>query len=121
MALHWDFRYKAGTVTQVQNGHEFTANFYEGNSLMIVLYEYEKDGENLYDLLWFFMDEAHAKNCLGLSKGHDNMFDADAITNLTIYRDHCRQWLTLVKLFTKAFPHIAIDIRDTAPGEEGVQ
>lgn len=115
MALRWDFKCKAGTVTQVGNGHESTVSFYEGNSLMIVLHEYEKGGQNYYDLLWFFLDEAHAKNCLGLSKGHYNMFGEYGITRLTIYRDHCRQWLTLVKLFTKAFPHIAIDIRETAP------
>ncbi len=118
MALHWDFKCKAGTVTQVQDGREFTHNFYQGNALMIVTHEYEKDGEQWYDMMWFFVGEDHAKNCLGLSKGYDNMFGPDGITRLTIYRDHCSEWLRIVKLFTKAFPHIAIDLRDTAPDKE---
>lgn len=115
MALRWDFKEKAGTVTEIQLGKEFTHNFYEGNALMIALYEYtEDDGTKMYDLMWFFCDEAHAKNCLGLKKNaqgeQSNMFGEDGITHLTIYREHCRQWQTIVNLFTKAFPHITIEL-----------
>ena len=115
MALQWDFKRKSGTVTEKRGEREVTFNFYEGNALMIVPYEYEKDGEGYYDMQWFFIGEDHAKNCLGLSKGHDNMFGADGITRLTIYREHCRQWKKLVDLFTRAFPNIAIEMRNTEP------
>ena len=112
MALRWDFNQKAGTVTEIRGQHEVTFNFYEGNALMIVLHEYEEDGEGYYDLQWFFCDEEHAKNCLGLVKGKDNMFGEGNINRLTIYRDNCRQWKKLIDLFTKAFPKIKIELLD---------
>lgn len=113
MALQWDFKQKSGTVTEIRDSKEVTFNFYEGNALMIVLNEYERDGKEYYDLQWFFIGEDHARNCLGLSKGHDNMFGEDSIARLTIYREHCRQWKKLIDLFTRAFPNIAIEIRNT--------
>ena len=118
MALQWSVKEKAGTVTENREGSEITLPFYEGNALMIVTHEYEKDGQQLYDMQWFFMDEYHAKNCLGLAKGHDNMFGAGGIVSLTIYREHCRQWQKLVTLFTKAFPKIAVDILESEPKSE---
>ncbi len=118
MALNWSFKEKSGTVTEIRGGEEVTFNFYEGNALMIVLHEYEKDGEGYYDLQWFFIGEDHAKNCLGLSKGHDNMFGQDGISRLTIYREHCRQWKKLIDLFTRAFPKIAIELIDAEPTAE---
>lgn len=112
MALNWDFKRKAGTVTQNIGKEDITLNWYEGNALMIVTNEWkeEKTGEELYSMAWFFIGDDHAKNCLGLSKGHTNMFEDHPITKLTIYRDHCRQWLNIVKYFTKAFPDIEITI-----------
>lgn len=112
MALRWDFKAKAGTVTQINGEKEITLNWYEGNALMIVTNEWKEDnGEEMYSMAWFFIGDDHAKNCLGLSKGHENMFADSPITKLTIYRDHCRQWLNIVKYFTKAFPDIEITIK----------
>ena len=127
MALTWDFKEKAGTVTQVYNGQEYTSNFYEGNALMIVTHEFVEDGQDLYTVAWFFCDKVHAERCLGLKKCDDvtqhNMFDSNGqITHLTIYREHCRQWALLVDLFTRAFPDAVIDVRMKAPdGKEGAQ
>ena len=121
MALRWDFREKSGTVTMKNYGKPVTLNWYEGNAMMIVLNEWkEEDGEERYSLSWFFCDEAHAKNCLGMSKGHENMFDeSNTITKLTVYREHCRGWDKVVKLFAKAFPNIEIEI--LAKAQEGVE
>ena len=118
MALHWDFRMKAGTVTVKEGDREFTDNFYEGNALMIVTREFEEDGVEKYDMLWFFVGDEHAKNCLGLTKGHDNMFGKDGITRLVIYRSHCRQWKKLVDLFVRAFPKISIELLESEPKAE---
>ena len=121
MALQWDFREQSGTVTMSNYGKPVTLNWYEGNAMMIVLNEWKEDnGEEKYSLSWFFCDEYHAKNCLGLSKGHENMFDdSNTITKLTVYRDHCRGWDKVVKLFAKAFPDIEITIQ--AKAQEGVE
>ena len=117
--LRWDFREKAGTITQVDGGKEWTFNFYIGNAMMIVLYEYEEDGAQKYQLQWFFSDEQHAKICLGLAKNAQgekrNIFSAGSITHMAIYRDHCRDWAKIVKFFGEAFPHIAFDVYSTEP------
>lgn len=119
MALTWEWNKLSGTITEINYGKEHTFNFYEGNALMIVLNEYEdENGENMYNLHWFFCDEAHAKNCLGLAKGHENMFEENSIKNITVYRDNCRQWEKIVKLFTKAFPNIEITLLPTKKVEE---
>lgn len=111
MALRWDFNLKSGTVTEKIAGKEITFNWYEGNALMIVLDEFTDDkGTDRYNMRWFFIGDEHAKNCLGLSRGHENMFDAGAITSLTIYRDNCRQWKKIADYFTKAFPDITIQV-----------
>lgn len=110
MALNWSFKEKAGTVTQRYGDKMVTQNFYVGNALMIVPYEYEENGEAYYNMSWFFCDKDHAKNCLGLTKGRDGMFDSDEITHLTIYREYCRPWKDIVDLFTKAFPKITIEL-----------
>lgn len=129
MALHWSFKERAGLVTEVQNGHEFTLPFYVGNALMITLYEYTDDGKDMYDLMWFFTGIEHAKNCLGLQKNthgeKENMFGENGVTKLVIYREWCRDWQKIVDLFVKAFPHIVIEIyehepkaQDNAPPED---
>ena len=113
MALQWDFRERSGTLTMTQNGTEFDINFYEGNAMMIALYEFEEDGQSKYNLQWFFLDETHAKRCLGLVKGTENMFGDEPITQMTIYRDHCRNWSKIINLFVKAFPHIQITLLES--------
>ena len=110
MALRWDWNEKAGMVTVNENGREYTLDFYEGNALMITFYEYEEEGEERCQMQWFFLDEFHAKNCLGLAKGRKNMFGENGITGLTIYRAHCKNWKKLAELFTRAFPEINIHI-----------
>lgn len=118
MALHWDFKEKAGTVTLKQNGKDITLNWYEGNATMIVLNEWTEDnGEEMWSMAWFFASDDHAKNCLGLARGETNMFGKDAITSLTVYRDHCRGWEKLVKMFAKAFPDIEIRVLAKEPQE----
>lgn len=68
MALHWDFTKRIGRLLiiedRVSGPQEFHINIYRGNAMMIFLYEYEKDGENLYKMYNFFVDKEHAKNCL---------------------------------------------------------
>ena len=124
MALQWDWNKKSGTVTQVYGGEEYTSNFYEGNALMIVTNEFEEDGVERYNVIWFFTGKDHAERCLGLQECDDgtksNMFERDGkVTRLVIYKEHCRQWQTLIDLFTKAIPEIVIELRAKAPDEEG--
>ena len=113
MALHWDWKEKAGQVTVVDHlGKEYTANWCEGNGLMIVLNEWEENGETYWSMGWFFADIEHAKNCLGITKGKKNMWTEDGmkITKLTINRKYSTQWKKLVDVMTKGFPEIDITL-----------
>ena len=107
MALRWDFNHKGGTIKQERGGIH---NWYEGNGLMIALNEWKEGESELYSMYFFFADKDHAKNCLGLSKGHSNIFEDDPITEITISRSECYQWKVIIDLFTKAFPEITIHV-----------
>ena len=114
MSLIWEWKKQSGTITQKIGNKEQTFTWYEGNAMMIVLYEYTNEsGEDMYQMGWFFDDEEHAKRCLGLVKGKD--CSLEGITSLTIYRENSRQWEKITKLFTRAFPDIAITILPKAP------
>ena len=110
----WDWNRKSGEITFVQNGNEFTVNWYEGNGLMMAINEFkDDDGQEKYQTLWFFLDESHAKRCLGLAKGADgkhNMFEDEPITKITINRSNCRQWKKIMTLFSSAFENITIEL-----------
>ena len=114
MALHWDFTAPAGTITLTQYGDTFTLNLYQGNATLIAVHEFtDEHGTELYNVCWFFLDDSHAKRCLGLTKGADgtkhNMFGDGAVHDMKLYRDNCN-WKTLADLFSKAFPDITITI-----------
>lgn len=112
MALTWEWSKLSGTITENVCGKEYAFNFYEGNAMMIVLHEYvNEESKEVYELRWFFCDEEHAKRMLGLAKGYESGFEPDEVTKLTLYRDNCRQWEKIVKLFAKAFPNVEIIIR----------
>ena len=69
MSINWNWKDKIGTATD-RNGN--TVNIYRGNCFMIGIYEYkDKEGNDLYNLAWFFADENHMKNSFGLNKGYE--------------------------------------------------
>ena len=67
MSINWNWNDKMGTVTDKRG---YTANLYRGNCFMIAVNEFTEDGVDRYSLAWFFADEGHLKNCLGLTKGY---------------------------------------------------
>ena len=107
MALHWQWEEKCGTVCMA-DGKRFP--WYEGNGLMIVLNEWDENGETYWSMNWFFADKEHAKNCLGLTKGYKNIFADNPITEVTIKPKYCRNWKALADMLLKAFPDITLAI-----------
>lgn len=64
MALHWEWKNKLGEIELEQNGNKFTLSVYQGNALMIILYEYtDTEGKEVYQMNNFFIDKAHFDNC----------------------------------------------------------
>jgi len=113
MALHWNWSDKIGTVTIFNHDKEVEYTLYQGNAFLIMLYEYkDKDGEELWQMGSFFVDESHAKNCLGLTKGYDNMFNTNYYKMLKIRINKKKYSYTkkLIDMLVKAFDDISIEL-----------
>lgn len=116
MAITWQWKDKCGEFITEQildnEVRQFTHSLYEGNCFLIMLNEWEEDGVNKYSLYSFFADETHAKNCLGLTKGHTNMWTDswDRVIKIRINKKKSRNWKKIVTLFAQAFDNIEIEI-----------
>lgn len=116
MALHWDFKEKVGEayfIADYGNGwEEYKVNIYNGNALMILVYEYEEDGVQKYSLNSFFADEQHLKNCLGLAKGYEGNIFVKPYERLTKLRltKNCRKYDKIFSIFAKAFDELEMEI-----------
>lgn len=116
MALNWNWNEKIGelTITETLNKEcrEFTYNLYEGNAFLILIREWDEDGEKMYSMNSFFLDKTHAKNCLGLTKGYNNILDRrySTVTKIRINKTVSKNWKDIVMLFAQAFDNIDIQI-----------
>lgn len=106
MALRWDWKNQIGNLTI--DGK--TYSLYEGNAFMICLREYEKEGETYWDMVTFFVDKDHAKRCLGLAKGHKNIWEDCPWERLELKRSVYNYWKELTQYAAKAFPNIEITL-----------
>ena len=59
MSIRWDWKNKIGELDIQQGERTFTMSLYEGNALLIILYE---TGDT-YRMHQFFADKDHFKNC----------------------------------------------------------
>lgn len=119
MSVNWNWNDKCGEITLVQShtgeeDKEFTVSLYNGNCFLVMLYEYEENGEEMYNFFGFFSDKDHAKNCLGLNKkgGYDsNIYNTpyQKITKIKISKK-CRYFKDVVALFAQAFDSIVIEV-----------
>lgn len=119
MSVNWNWDDKCGEVTVKQMhpkeaDREFTISLYNGNCMVVMLYEYkdEQTGEDMYNFFSFFSDKGHAKNCLGLSKGTNNIFNTpyQQFTKVRLDKKKCRYFKDLVALFAQAFDNIEIEV-----------
>ena len=113
MALEWDWKKKVGTMTIFECDEEVEVSLYQGNAFLIMIYEYQEDGEDRWTMHNFLLDKQHAKNCLGLSKGHnENLFNQDTyqIRKIHIDADKYRYTKELIDMLLKAFDNIEIKI-----------
>ena len=119
MSVNWNWSEKCGEVTLKQMhpkeaDREFTISLYNGNCMIVMLHEFKdrETGEDMYNFFSFFSDKDHAKNCLGLSKGTNNIFDTDyqKFTKVRLNKKKCRYFKDLVTLFAQAFDNITIEV-----------
>lgn len=114
MALTWKYSERAGHIT-FKDGTVYP--WYEGNALMICNREERTETEINAWLVFFFANEDHAKNCLGLTRGNENIFSDNPMVCVTIHPQYCRQWAKVCKLLLKAFPDIKILLDQTEDRE----
>lgn len=123
MALNWHWKEDhIGKVyhKSLDTGKEWVNDLYTGNALMIEIWQDDKQ----YCLHSFFCDEEHAKNCLGLNKGHENIFNEGWEEIRYELWEHPDKWQMhkvdkLVKLLTKARMNVHfIPLKDRVEGGE---
>ena len=112
MSLNWQWNDKVGTIDIFNIDKVVTYNLYQGNAFLIMLYEYKEEGKDMYIMHNFFVDKEHAKNCLGLTKGHENMFNTDKykVKGIHLNKKKYRYTKDLVDMLIKAFDDIKIEI-----------
>lgn len=117
MALNWSWSEKCGELTVVQGEDEFTLNLYQGNALLIALYEYKKREVDMYDMFTFWADKEHMKRCLGTAKKTKNnawynMYDDNMLrfTKIRLNKAKNRYWKDIVKEMATAFDDLTIEL-----------
>lgn len=126
MALTWEWKDKVGEATfKRQIGDkikEFTVDLYEGNAYLIMIYEYEENGKDMYNCQGFFVDKTHMRKCLGIDKRDKNTYGNnifnnpdDKITKIRLSRTKSRNYKEIVKAFMDAFDDIEIGLYREEP------
>jgi hypothetical protein len=112
MALNWDWNKKIGTIDIFNYDEVRTYQLYQGNAFLIMLWEYEEDGKEMWQMHNFFIDKEHAKNCLGITKDYNNIFDTERykIKAIRLNKGKYRYTKDLVDMLIKAFDEISIEI-----------
>ena len=114
MALQWQWDKKCGEAIfhNIIADKTFSVNLYEGNAFLIFINEFKENDENMWRMYSFFVDEAHAKNCLGLTKENSNIFNTGIVRleKIRINKKVYSKTSKLVNLLVKAFDAIEIEI-----------
>lgn len=118
MSVNWNWDAKCGefvleqTIDAKDTKKDFTISIYNGNCMAVFLHEFVEDGNEKYTFFGFFADKDHAKNCLGLSKGSDNIYDNgwQTIKKVRLNKKKCRYFKDLLTLFAQAFDNIEIEV-----------
>lgn len=130
MSLNWLWANKCGEAVRRQLRmnenkelveHDFTFDLYNGNAFLIFIYNYDEDGQKMYQVNDFWVDETHMKRMLGIDKkDKETLGDnrEDDIIKFTFYKDKCRYLKKIVSAITEAFDNIEIEILATAPTKE---
>lgn len=112
MSLNWSWNEKCGEAVFEQLDKEFTVNLYQGNAYLIFIYEYNEDGKDMYNLWTFWADKVHAKRCLGLEKGYENLYSdgRDKLKKIRINKSKFSKTSEMIGLLVKAFDDLVIEI-----------
>lgn len=102
MAVNWNWKHKMGVITcyNKTSNSKYKVNIYSANCLGALIYEFKSNGKDKYEFWGFWLDKKHLKNCLGLAKNYDCIYQ-DIIIKIklnTFYKD-C---IKIAEYFSKA-------------------
>jgi len=118
MALNWLWKNKCGEAVFLNKymNEEYTLNLYEGNAFLIFIREWTEKAEDgkdcdMYEVKCFFVDEKHAKRCLGLEEDMDNILESqyNTLIKLRLDKSKCRNFKKIVDYFSKAYDCLTIE------------
>lgn len=115
MALNWNWKEKCGEAVIQQGEKDWTISLYQGNAFLIFIYEYQENGQNMYQLYNFWADKQHMKNCLGLNRKEGyggNMFDEAGckMKKISINKGKFRYTKDLTQALVQAFDDLTIEL-----------
>lgn len=115
MSLNWRWENKCGEIILEQktasgDWKQFPLALYQGNAFLIMLSENDED--DTYQMYSFFADKEHAKNCLGLKKGTDNIFCSENTrwAKIRLNKSKYSYAKDLAAMVAQAFDNITIEI-----------
>lgn len=119
--LTWDWKEKIGTATLCHKDKDgsvnsTTLNLYQGNAYLIMIHEFvDNDGQEKYNMVGFFLDKYHMRNCLGLNKKEgytDNIYQREFewMSSITINKKKYRYTKDLVTALVESFDNLEIEI-----------
>lgn len=119
MSLNWNFKTdKIGEWLQVseRNGkiYETHMRLYSGNALLIGCIE--DDEKDTYSVNTFFCNKDHMRNCLGIAKNFDNIYNHYQYNKITLYKEY-RYTKDIVNAFIKAKFDNVIEIQVIQKGD----
>jgi len=122
MAVTWSWEENMGQIVgraPITN-KKFTAQIFEGNCPLIALKEFKNNGEKEYQMYMFFVDDSHAKKCLGLTKMRDGKKENiyPEIKKLRLNKNK-RDFKKIVQWFTEAYDDLTIEIYTENGNEKG--
>ena len=121
MSLNWSWKEKCGEATILDTMRDeepkpFNVSLYTGNAYLIMLYEWEEDGKELWNMFSFWADKDHMNHCLGLNKKKDpesyNIYDTPyrKLTKIRLDKDKCGHIKDIIPALVKAFDNITIEV-----------
>ena len=111
MAVNWRWDCKQGEIYH----DKWIMDIFSGNAMMIAMYRTGNEEEWQMPPI-FFNDKTHARQMLGLAKGHEDIFEGN-IDKIVLYRDKWdkKRFKDMVELFSEAYDDIEIIIKKEAP------
>ncbi len=116
MSLNWSFDHPAGLWTITPDiKPSYTLHLYCGNAYLIVLNETETE----YNLVTFWVDKEHMRNCLGLTKGYDNIYQDWEGSHIFLYEDNLPHARQIADALFRTFENITVTVQKHAPKKGG--